>query len=217
MEGTLMSRPQTIPVTCPKCQRDFQLKKWDSINVSINPEIKERILKHDFFHEACAHCGHSFQIIYPCLYHDTQQKLLIYLLPNEASAEKLAELNDIASSFDADYQIRIVKSEKQLVEKIQINDIELDDRAIELCKLLFQSYVTSQLEAAEIKEAYFDVLPEKKQFIFVTDEAKLLSVDFNESFFEKVTERPELKQYQAQTKQFETIDEAWAIELMHLR
>ncbi len=211
-----MSRPQTVPVNCPKCKQDFQFKKWDSINVTINPEVKDRILQHDFFHGVCIHCEHSFQIIYPCLYHDTQQKLLIYVLPNEASLEKRSELDEVAKTFDGDYQIRIVRNEIQLIEKIHIKDAGFDDKAMELCKCLFQSYVTSQLENADITEAYFDVQAGKKQFIFVTDASKLVSIDFNEAFFEKVCDRPELKDLPEQVKKFETIDQSWALQLMGL-
>ena len=39
-----MSLPSTVSVTCPKCGQDGQMTVWSSVNISLDPEMKEKIL-----------------------------------------------------------------------------------------------------------------------------------------------------------------------------
>jgi hypothetical protein len=76
------------------------------------------------------------RIPWDVLYHDMERKIMISLVHNGDAGE--AQLPDQAgATFEQvthDYQLRIVRSLRQLVEKIFIFDDGLDDRVIEFVK-----------------------------------------------------------------------------------
>ena len=53
-----MSLPSTVSVTCPKCGQDGQMTVWSSVNISLDPEMKEKILDQSLFLYTCNQCQH---------------------------------------------------------------------------------------------------------------------------------------------------------------
>jgi len=203
-----MSRFHTITIKCPYCQSDFEFRKWDSVNAAIDKAAKERILSGQFFVCTCSHCHKAHRIATPCLYHDPQQKLMIYLLPDGGS-DKLEEINAIAKQFDADYRFRIVTNEDRLIEKIYIFDEQLNDRVIEMYKLLYQIFVQEENPNKEITDAYFNIGQEEKSLAFTTENKDLLLVPFDEKIYQKVAEANQSIITDSQLA-FTLIDDHWA-------
>ena len=68
-------------VTCPKCRHTQTVFLPDSANVSSQPEIKAKIMMNEFFKVKCARCGHETPVAFDFIYHDTTNRIMIYLLP----------------------------------------------------------------------------------------------------------------------------------------
>jgi hypothetical protein len=87
------------------------------------------------------------------LYHDMQQKLMIWLIPDDEPGDPAGELETPglpAGGSMADYRARRVDSINELLEKILLFDAQLDDVALEMVKIV----IATQLEAAgEPKDA----------------------------------------------------------------
>ena len=78
-----MSSISTKPFTCPKCGHKGEFKMYNSVNVTLNPKLKDRVLNGDIFDWTCPKCGESLSVRYNLLYHDMENKFQIYYSPTE--------------------------------------------------------------------------------------------------------------------------------------
>ena len=72
-----MSKFHMETVKCPKCHSHFQFKVWDSVNVDLNREEKEKILDGTFYDTDCPFCHTRIHGIYGFLYHDMKHEYLV--------------------------------------------------------------------------------------------------------------------------------------------
>ena len=131
--GKFMSRPNQTTVTCKQCGAQQPFTAWESLNVTLNPAEKEELLKGTLTRFTCAKCNWSAEVTYPLLYHDMEKQLMIWLWP--APGEPDVRGMPFRSSM-RDYKFRVVGSRIELVEKVFIFDAGLDDRVIEMMKLM---------------------------------------------------------------------------------
>ena len=66
-----MSSQHFEKITCPKCQKDSEFVMYDSVNVSLDPEDKEKIIDGSLFLFKCPECGAEVRIEYGVLYHES--------------------------------------------------------------------------------------------------------------------------------------------------
>jgi len=155
-----MSKHHIEKVTCPSCHHEGDFEVWDSINTVLDPEMKEKVLNQSIFLYTCSNCGEIFRLNYPTLYHQMEDLIMIYLVP-ESEVEKTYEIfyenNALADFRTEKYLNRIVTSANQLVEKIQIFDAGKDDRVMELVKLLATDSILKNDPDIEFDELRFAV------------------------------------------------------------
>lgn len=78
-----MSSISTKPFTCPECGHKGEFKMYNSVNVTLDPKLKDRVLNGDIFDWTCPKCGESLSVRYNLLYHDMDNKFQIYYSPTE--------------------------------------------------------------------------------------------------------------------------------------
>ena len=130
-----MSHPSALPISCPKCQTVQQFMIWDSLNATLNPDEKAQLLKSELARFTCDVCGHTEQVTYPFLYHDMQHSFLVWLIPPNLPAPDDRALENL-NNFGTNYRMRTVETQAQLIEKIVIFEADLDDRIVELAKIV---------------------------------------------------------------------------------
>ena len=130
-----MSSSAPEDITCPACGRQQSIPLWQTINVTLNPELKADLLDWKLNVFRCTGCEHETLIDSDLLYHDMAARLLIMLAPQLGPPLRVP-------SFAADYRCRLVRSREELVEKVRILGAELDDRVVETLKWL----VTNEAE-----------------------------------------------------------------------
>ena len=135
-----MSMHHIEQIKCPKCGKDAEFEIWNSINVDLNPEMRERVLDGTLYNFKCQHCGHEDKIAYPILYNDMTHNFMIYYCDENGVKEyedALTNLmdNELTKEITENAKYRIVTNYFQLAEKIKIFESGLDDRMIELLKL----------------------------------------------------------------------------------
>jgi predicted RNA-binding Zn-ribbon protein involved in translation (DUF1610 family) len=147
-----MSMPDETTITCPKCGNEQSFTIWNSVNISLDPDLKQKIISRELVTFSCEKCGNKSPVVYPMLYHDMDANLMIWLLPGDEPPEDgFAKQPAGLINISENYQYRWVKSYNELVEKIYIYDAGLDDRAVECFKgLLYNKWEDDLAESDEI-------------------------------------------------------------------
>lgn len=132
-------------IFCPRCRHEQELHVVPTVNVTVDPDMRKNVLSGDIFKFTCSECGFVGLIAYPFLYEDKETKggFLIYLEP-DCSERSVNVYGDIADQvLLQNMTMRLVTSIRELKEKIFIFEAGLDDRVIELFKMLVFSKMRS--------------------------------------------------------------------------
>lgn len=130
-----MSSFKEHAITCPNCGAQGKFTAWDSVNVDLMPEMKEKVMSGELFRWVCPECGESFTVPYPMLYHDIGKQIMVYHLlqrDNESDSKVINMLG--RNGLMANYTLRSTYSLDDFREKIAQLDSGLDDRVIEFLK-----------------------------------------------------------------------------------
>lgn len=130
-----MSKERIEEIACPKCHEKSRFTIHESINVTLDKDMKEKVLTGKAFSFKCPKCGKETMINYSFLYHDMENKYMIYELLNKEDPKELNEDPNFKSLFK-EYTLRVVRDHNKLIEKIRIFDDKLDDLIIEALKTL---------------------------------------------------------------------------------
>lgn len=132
-----MSKSREERVKCPACGQQGSFTLWESINVTEDPELKERFMSGELNTFRCAGCTHETQVWYPMLYHDMDQLLMVWFMPGNETPPPVPELLMEVTGDNAEtYRFRLVRTPNELKEKVFLADAGLDDRVVELMKWL---------------------------------------------------------------------------------
>lgn len=194
-----MSKVHDEKITCPNCKYVGSFTIWDSINVDVNPEARDKVKDGILFKHVCKNCGEDFEVNYSTLYHDCINLFMIYLLcgQDEEKVEKIDNSISLVGNYFSKYTLRIVYSKKDLVEKIRILESKLDDIVIEAIK----SSMVSEL-SKEKRKSFLDIFyiwkdndriffqifyKDKKETVGITYESyvnikKQISIDYPRKF-----------------------------------
>lgn len=76
-----MSAQEKIEIKCPECGDKSKITVWQSINVSIDTEMKEELMHGhvNVFH--CPNCGYHDPLPVPFLYHDMDRGFCVQYYP----------------------------------------------------------------------------------------------------------------------------------------
>ncbi len=161
-----MSMEYTIRVTCPDCGTEGDFVIWKSLNTMKDPEAKQKLITGELFRFKCPKCGSVSNVVYPILYHQMEDQIMIKLVtPDEDVEESTRVFDDFANgtmvpgidTSNADYTFRLVSSQNELREKVMIFDQGLDDRVIELYKLCVRSSTMAHQPEVKIAEMFLEV------------------------------------------------------------
>jgi len=133
-----VSRNHQETIGCSQCGNHQDFVVWDSVNVSVDPNLKKSLMDGDLTTFICSNCGNEAHVEFDCLYHDMDNSLAIWL--KHPDADGLVSVDpralEMFSSFMENYTRRIVTSFHELLDKIRIYDDGFIDYSIELLKLL---------------------------------------------------------------------------------
>ena len=131
-------------VKCPKCGQLGDVTVWNSITVRDSEDLKSDLLAGKVNIFRCPSCGQTGLMPAPLLYNDEDKRLMISFSPcsDSKTAQKL--YNEICRSSKESgemeklegYNLRFVTDYNELLEKILIFDNDLNDKAIEVIKLM---------------------------------------------------------------------------------
>lgn len=128
-----MSVTGTVSIVCPGCGAAREGKLVQSINARTAPDDKRRLLAGELNVLACA-CGRRTQLAATVVFHDPDADVLYQVCPGDEA--EVAKAEELMRSVGGTGARRIVPSLNALVEKVKLLDAGLDDRAIEMTKVL---------------------------------------------------------------------------------
>lgn len=150
-----MSQSAMQEITCPKCGKKHSFQVWDSINTLEFPEMKEKVRNDEAFRYRCPDCGATALLNYNFLYHQQEDKILIFVDADGSSYGDMEKiLKQRGNAFDG-YRKRIVLSYNDFKEKLLIFDAGLDDRIVEIIKSSIWDNVEERYKDKHIDEIYF--------------------------------------------------------------
>jgi len=186
-----MATVTTVNLKCSACGELHPVEVYSSINISQDPELKEKLSSGSLFVWECPHCGRANLALYPLLYHDPENKLMVWLLPQGSVGEdKIAALSSQLEDLDG-YILRRVEEVGSFIEKINIFDTGLDDRVIEMCKYVTKMELAEKLgkdKAVDIFDAPFKFYkmagPDNEIFLTYPDNGNMEGVNIGFNVYE---------------------------------
>lgn len=145
---------------CSRCGSVRTVTTYDSINVRETPELKAQVLDGSAFVWECPHCGARNLVRCQTLYHDPDEKLMVWLtFGSEALEERVRSAYSGTEGLEG-YTCRFVDDAGSLIEKVKIFDAGLDDVVMEMAKYVTRMEICGNLKerAAEIASAPFKFL-----------------------------------------------------------
>lgn len=139
---------------CSKCGQQHTVTVYKSINVSDNPELKDKVRDGSLFLWECPHCGQANLARYETLYHDPASKLMIWLMPEGDISEAQMQAITMHTKAMGGYTLRRVSDMGSLMEKVLIHDAGLDDVAVEMCKYVTKLEMVQKMVDQQKKDIF---------------------------------------------------------------
>ena len=180
MEGKRLTSYAMEELECPKCGHKHSLRKYKVINVTEKAKLKEEIMKNRLYQFSCEECEYMAPLTYDSLYVDSRRNIMIYMAP-VMNAEIKAEIAELEQEKGIDK--RLVDNINDLKEKIMIADNHLDDRVIEIIKIMYIDQMKKEMEDDTLLNILFN------QFFlikFIVVFKKNLSCPFHINFHKAV-------------------------------
>lgn len=139
-----MTTQQTTDLACPGCGAASQFHYHASVNVTLEPELKARVLDGSLARFRCEQCGHEARVAHDLLYHDMQRRLLVQLdasgrATGDSFDATMGAIGQLFGGAHLEHVTRVVRSHNELIEKVRLSDADLDDRVFEVFKLLLRA------------------------------------------------------------------------------
>jgi len=77
-----MSKMSKAKLQCPDCDNEQLAEFWKSINVDLDPELKDRLFRGEINHIKCKQCDNEAFINIPLLYHDMTKQFMVQYYPS---------------------------------------------------------------------------------------------------------------------------------------
>jgi hypothetical protein len=165
---TSFHREQLI---CPKCLNEAEVVCWDRVDVSADPDLKDRLLRRNLMSFECPNCGEFLTNANPLLYIDPAQRVQIFYSPTVAALEAelaadAAEAGVLPQALRDELQVlseagaetsdhlRLVAGINSLMEKIHLFDHGYDDRLMEILKIALKVHYFNE-ENMTLEQIYF--------------------------------------------------------------
>ena len=144
-------------VTCSSCGQTSNIEVYSGINTSVEPELKAKVKDGTLFLWECPHCGKTNLISGQMIYHDPEERLMIWLLqegslPEESVKAVEKSLAAAAETLEG-YTFRRVDDAGSLIEKVNIFDAGLEDTVIEMVKHVTKMELSQKGSGKDIMDA----------------------------------------------------------------
>lgn len=186
-----MSRSVEREIICPRCHTPQLFTFWESVNATESPELKERLESGELFDFTCPACGGVSRIGYPLLYHDQAHRAMLFLADDREREQAYGVLEALltlpeSAGMMSGYIVRAVTQPMDLAEKILLLDRGLDDRVVELTKLMIRAGYLQEHPQADIRHMLLVEAEGLRYLTFVEGVDAPLSTPFNREVYDEI-------------------------------
>jgi hypothetical protein len=180
-------------LNCPNCDTEIGFKPIEFVDVSTDPDYKEKIMNGQFFLVKCPECGAEIMVEYPIMYMDPEKKLNIYMAPDH-DGDLLDQLNSLdvpECDIDAEAIFRLVNGPTELLEKILLADGNRDDRIMELYKALIVESIREDFPQVQPQDLLYYVDGNEEYFIvwdYENEDGEQLTIEVDEELYQQLVE-----------------------------
>lgn len=115
-------------IRCVNCGQEFSIRLYDSINVTLDPGLREKIKRREINVFPCPECGTIHKISKPFLYNDMERRVMVSVNPGAERSEKKEILSDLkeklkpvrfflgADSYDFDVVFSLEELERKYLD-----------------------------------------------------------------------------------------------------
>ena len=207
MEGKRLTSYAMEELECPKCGHKHSLKKYKVINVKEKAKLKEEIMKNRLYQFSCEECEYMAPITYDSLYVDSQRNIMIYMAP-VMNAEIKAEIAELEQEKGIDK--RLVDNINDLKEKIMIADNHLDDRVIEIIKIMYIDQMKKEMEDDTLLNILFDYNRDNYCFLVFFQKKGIGKIPLTREFYRQVEDKYKDAIKEHSMDSFMKVDMEWA-------
>ncbi len=83
-----MSREIEVDVTCPACLFKAVVPVFTSVNVTMDPDLRDKIFDDELNRFTCPNCGRSMVLPVNLMYHDMDLEFAVWFSPQSAMSEE---------------------------------------------------------------------------------------------------------------------------------
>lgn len=176
-----MSTARQLTVTCPHCKGKLSCTAFESINTELDATLAHQVLTGDPFTVHCPHCSRPVTPNYPTLWHDMKHHAMIQYTASDDEDVIDEHIKSAQEAFEhfrkmgitVKTELRIVTDRVEFREKAMIFNEGLDDRVIEMMKLIILSTLDRQKDEMPA-ELHFFVSNKQRGFAAVSDAGELM-------------------------------------------
>jgi predicted RNA-binding Zn-ribbon protein involved in translation (DUF1610 family) len=84
----IMSREIEVDVTCPACLFKDVVPVYTSVNVSMDPDLRDRVFDDELNRFTCANCGKRMVLPINLMYHDMDLEFAVWFSPQGEMPEE---------------------------------------------------------------------------------------------------------------------------------
>ena len=151
-------KPQPGTAPCPECGSIQKIIGWPVFTKRDAPIVAARLMKGDLFEHTCPKCGYFDVLTYTSVYLDEDADAAIVFGRNFKN--ELYASDELFGRIQSDpvFDVRTarwVTHVDDMSEKARIFDCGLDDRAVEVAKLMAIRWLSGKDELHELSKIYF--------------------------------------------------------------
>lgn len=212
---------------CVQCGKELELEVWSKMEIPYNLSLREQALGNTLFRMTCPQCNSMFHIAYESQYNDMERKYLLWVVPklDDGARKRLDAYNERLQKdstlrlAQGGYRYRLVCNGNELREKIIIFDEELDDRYLEIMKLVYAPMVKKNAgEDAKITGIFFDKsVKGTYHFVACFQNREPLCIEIDMNMYQDMKEKFGDKVEDNTSEGICRIDAQWAYQVMSLK
>lgn len=204
-----MTQENYYKFACPQCETEDYIEPFTRINVSLDPKKRQEIEDFSIFEWTCPNCSKVSLVLRPCLYHDSAERFMVWFSTEKTPAPSVRDFAQLS-----DYTLRYTDSPNAFREKVNILERHLDDRAVELTKLIL--YMQLNRDGMDLVDLVFhDLTSQSLVFVAVLPQGEEQQITMSLTTYEKLANDVREILY-TPTGEFLTIDLNWAKESLEL-
>lgn len=223
-----------LKIVCPKCQHESQFESWQCINATEENGLIEKVRDGSMFMHVCPECQQKINVEYSFLYHQVDDALMIhYCIKDEdvkAVIEALTHPNEeqqpfIRKMLENNTIVRVVRTKAQLLEKMCMYEAGMDDRVIEIMKIIVESKFKQDNPDKNVTGIFFNIMKRKDQpedegkkilQIYVDNKAEA-EAEVNDELYKRVFEDFVSAMVPMRADRNVMVNPSWAKEVLKLK